>query len=132
MLSVFSPHGRYLSRYLGIGVINTIIGHGTIFSLMFMGLNPFVSNAVGYVIGITVSYLLNKTFNFKSYLPHKKAYPRFVASLLVAYGVNVAILALCLHIFALNKYLAQVVAGVFYTGIGYLGSRYVAFPDVRS
>lgn len=122
---------RYFCRYIGIGVINTIVGHGTIFGLMFLGVSPYVSNVSGYALGITVSYLLNKTWNFRSKRPHKEAYPRFLMSLVVAYLANIGVLFVGLDIIGLNKYVAQIIASVFYTGIGFLGSRYIAFSEVQ-
>lgn len=101
---------KYFFRYLGIGVINTIIGHGTIFGLMFAGVNPFVSNGVGYSVGITVSYVLNRVWNFKSTIPHKKAYPRFAGLLFLAYLVNVVVLYMGINLLAINKYIAQIIS----------------------
>ncbi|MGC8718848.1 MAG: GtrA family protein [Thermodesulforhabdaceae bacterium] len=122
---------RYLFGYIGIGVLNTIVGHGTIFGLMFLGLNPYISNILGYIVGISFSYLLNKSWNFRSKKPHREAYPRFVLSLMIAYIVNVAILFIGLDIVGLNKYIAQIVAGGFYAAIGFLASRYIVFSEVR-
>jgi putative flippase GtrA len=121
----------YLARYLAIGVINTIVGFGTIFSLMYIGFNPFISNACGYAIGITVSYFLNKNLNFKSTRPHRIAYPRFIMSVLSAYAVNVTVLFVSYHIIGINKYLSQIIAGSFYVLIGFTGSRFIAFSDTK-
>lgn len=122
---------RYLFGYLGIGVLNTIVGHGTIFGLMFLGFNPYISNISGYAVGITFSYILNKSWNFKSKRPHREAYPRFVLSLLIAYLVNLAFLFIGLNVIGLNKYIAQIIAGIFYTGIGFLLSRYITFSEAK-
>ncbi len=120
---------QHLYRYLGIGVINTIVGYGLIFGLMFFGFNPFVSNFIGYLIGIAVSYYLNKRFNFKSNKSHKEAFPKFFASLFVAYLANLIVLTVSIKIFLIDKYVSQIIAGVIYVGIGFLGSKYFVFPE---
>lgn len=120
---------EHLYKYLGIGVINTIVGYGLIFSLMFFGLNPFVSNFIGYLIGIFVSYYLNKRFNFRSKKSYKDTLPKFFASLFIAYLANLIVLTIAIKSLLINKYISQIIAGVVYVGIGFLGSKYFAFSD---
>ena len=119
----------FFVRYLLIGIINTIVGFGTIFLLMYIGVNPYVSNICGYALGITVSYLLNKRFNFRSKRTHKVAYPRFLLSVLTAYCVNFGVLFVTYSVLGINKYISQIISGSFYVGIAFLGSRYIAFSD---
>ncbi|NPA60755.1 MAG: GtrA family protein, partial [Epsilonproteobacteria bacterium] len=39
---------REFIKYNLVGVINTLVGFGIIFILMFLGVNPILSNAIGY------------------------------------------------------------------------------------
>ena len=114
-------------KYLLVGVINTIVGYGVIFSLMYLGISPEISNITGYGIGISVSYLLNKTYTFKSKTHPKKEFPKFVFSLLIAYGLNFLTLILCIRVFNINPYISQVLSGGVYTISGFLLSKYFAF-----
>ncbi|ASM35566.1 GtrA-like protein [Campylobacter sputorum subsp. bubulus] len=41
-----------LIKYLLVGVLNTIVGFGIIFGLMFLGVSPEISNLSGYLVGI--------------------------------------------------------------------------------
>ncbi len=118
-----------LYKYLAIGVINTIVGYGIIFSLMYIGTSPYLSNLTGYCVGIVVSYCLNKNFNFRSKLPHRKSFPRFVFILFIAYFANVITLTIALEIFEINKYIAQIISGAVYVMIGFTGSKFVAFYE---
>jgi len=99
---------------------------------MFIGVSPYVSNMVGYAFGITVSYLLNKKFNFHSKRSHRVAYPRFLLSVLTAYSVNLGVLFVTYPILGINKYICQLISGCFYVGIAFMGSRYFAFSDTLS
>ncbi len=120
---------KYFYRYILIGVINTIVGYSVIFGLMLFGVNPFVSNFIGYFVGINISYFLNKNFNFKSNKPNIKTFPVFLSILALAYVLNVLTLYLCLNFIRLDKYISQVVAGAVYVIVGFLGSRFIAFRD---
>ena len=118
---------KHFYKYLGIGVVNTIVGYSIIFSLLYIGLNAFMSNFAGYLIGITVSYYLNRKFNFKSNKPHKEAFPKFFLSLFIAYLANLLMLAISLKLLMIDKYISQIIAGAIYVIIGFLGSKYFAF-----
>ncbi len=118
---------KHFYKYLGIGVVNTIVGYSIIFSLMYIGLNAFMSNFTGYLIGITVSYYLNKKFNFKSNKPHKEVFPKFFLSLFVAYLSNLGVLAVSIKLLMIDKYISQIIAGIIYVIIGFLGSKYFTF-----
>ncbi|MEJ5364639.1 MAG: GtrA family protein [Desulfosoma sp.] len=115
------------NRYVLVGLVNSVVGYGVIFGLLSLGANPYLSNASGYAVGITVSYILNKRFSFRSRKPDRTAFPLFVASLAVAYLANLAVLFALLRWGAVNPYLAQLLAGGVYTLVGFLGSRYIAF-----
>lgn len=119
---------RYFFRYIVIGIVNTIAGYGTIFSLMFyFSLIPEISNFFGYLVGILISYILNKKFNFKSKGSHKKELPKFIIGLGIAYFVNLLVLFISYRFLNINMYLAQFIAGCFYVITGYLMSKYFAF-----
>lgn len=54
---------KTMIRFLVVGVINTIVGTGTMFLLYNVaGCNYWVSSAGNYVVGSIVSYFLNKFY----------------------------------------------------------------------
>ena len=116
-------------KYLIVGVINTIVGYGVIFSLMYLGTSPEISNVIGYAVGICVSYVLNKTYTFKSKAHPKKEFPKFVASLLLAYGLNFLTLVICIRVIHINAYVSQIISGAVYTVSGFLFTKYFAFRE---
>ncbi|WP_409212534.1 GtrA family protein [Desulfurella amilsii] len=120
---------RVFLKYLLVGIINTIVGYGIIFSLMFIGTSPEISNIIGYAIGIIVSYALNKIYTFKSKAHPKKEFPKFVLSLLTSYGLNFLTLILCIHIFKINPYISQIISGAVYTLSGFVFLKYFAFRN---
>ncbi len=53
-------------KFLLVGVINTLVGTGTMFGLYnCLGCSYWVSSAGNYIVGSIVSYFLNKYFTFK-------------------------------------------------------------------
>lgn len=53
-------------RFLFVGIINTLIGLGTIYFLYnFVNLNYWSSTALGNILGGICSFFLNKSFTFK-------------------------------------------------------------------
>lgn len=121
--------GPSFARYLLVGCVNSCVGFGLIFVLLWAGTNPYVANVSGYAVGITVSYVLNKRFSFRSSRPNRRAFPLFAATLGVAYLSNLLALFLMLRFVPVDPYLAQLLAGAVYTFVGFLGSRYVAFRE---
>lgn len=82
-----------MARYVLVGVINTAIGFALILLGLRLGLGDFVANALGYGIGIGVSYALNRWITFKvETAPSLREFGRFSAAFLVAYAANIAVL----------------------------------------
>lgn len=54
-------------RYGVAGVFNTLVGFSIILALdLGLGLAPHLANAIGYAIGVCVSFVLSKVFVFKA------------------------------------------------------------------
>jgi len=118
-------------KYLLVGIINTIVGYVIIFSLMFVAVPPEISNIIGYIMGVIVSYTLNKIYTFQSKDHPKREFPKFVLSLLTSYGLNFLTLILCIHIFKVNPYISQIISGAVYTISGFVFLKYFAFRQVN-
>lgn len=106
---------------------NSLFGYACIFSLMFAGLSAEVSNALGYTIGVFVSYLSHKFWTFKSDQGHKKEFAKFVAVVLTAYGLNLLILVICVRLLNINPYLSQLISGSVYVIASFFFLKYFAF-----
>ncbi|RDU63191.1 GtrA family protein [Helicobacter sp. MIT 14-3879] len=116
-----------LIKYLLVGVVNTIFGYIIIFTLMYFKVSPEIANFIGYCCGVILSYFLNKHFTFESKNSHKNDFSKFVFLMTIAYLINLIILIICYRSFGVNKYISQVIAGVFYTISGYFLSRFIVF-----
>ena len=85
-------------RFLGVGVINTAVGTGTMFLLYnVFGAGYWISSASNYIVGSIVSYILNKKFTFKNQDSNKKTIIKFVVGIAVCYGIAYGIAKPLVH-----------------------------------
>lgn len=113
--------------YAFVGVINTAVGYGIMYILLFFHVMPELANAIGYVIGFLNSYILNKKLTFKSKNSHKKDFFRFLMAMLIAYIANLIVLILAHRVFGISEYISIIISGIVYTIVGYLVSKFWAF-----
>ncbi|WP_338758386.1 GtrA family protein [Massilia sp. METH4] len=118
-----------LGKFLTVGVLNTALTMVVIFvSKAWFGLADVPANALGYVIGMVCSFVLNKTWTFSHRGDTVQAAIRFVLVAGVAYLVNLLVLQLLLGL-GLNPYACHIVAMPFYTLVFYLGSKAIVFAQ---
>ena len=85
-------------RFLGVGVINTAVGTGTMFLLYnVFGAGYWISSAFNYIVGSIVSYILNKKFTFKNQDSNKKTIIKFIVGIAVCYGIAYGIAKPLVH-----------------------------------
>lgn len=121
-------------RFLLVGVINTLVGCGTMFLLYnWAHCSYWLSSAANYIIGGIVSFFLNKYFTFR-----KKEWSW---KQVLKFAVNVAVCYLLAYSFAkpltmralagqslwLQENVAMFVGMCLYTALNYLGQRFFAF-----
>lgn len=111
-------------RYNLVGLLNTGLGYGLIFGLMFFfNLSPNWSNFIGYAIGALVSYYLNRSFTFRSKRASLRQSVLFFSVVAVSYLLNLLVLDLLLPLGggrAYWKYVSQFVAGIVYIFVSFV------------
>jgi putative flippase GtrA len=116
-------------KFLSVGVINTLLSIFVIFSLKyFMHFSDVHANAVGYVLGLICSFILNKHWTFKHADKHWLTIPKFLLVFALAYLMNIATVLMCIHL-GLNEYIAQLTGIPIYSFTFYVGSRYFVFTS---
>lgn len=131
MKKLFDPT---MVRFLFVGVVNTIVGCGTMFLLYnFAECSYWVSSAANYVVGGVVSFFLNKYFTFRNHKHSWKQVVRFVLNTvfcyLIAYGAaNPLVLKfLAGQSSTVRENAAMLVGMCLYTVLNYFGQRFFAF-----
>lgn len=83
------PHLAQFIKYACVGVLNTIVTLVVILVCKsVLGVNPLVSNAVGYVAGVINSFLWNKNWVFRSSGSYTPEAIRFIVGFLICYGLQ--------------------------------------------
>lgn len=121
-------------KFLLVGVINTLVGTGTMFALYNLaGLSYWICSAANYLVGGIVSYFLNKNFTFRKKTGSVKQILFFAANTalcwLLAYGISKPLMLQLLadSSVRLQENIAMVCGMCLYTGLNYLGQRFIVF-----
>ncbi len=114
-------------RFLTVGVLNTAVGLGLIWLLMAAGISTTVANAIGFLIGMTASFTLNRKWTFAHRGDWRASLPRWLAVAAIAYAANLTVMLGLSRGLGLNPYLAQLAGVGTYTVLSYVGSKRFAF-----
>lgn len=137
IVEIFRKRTNTVTRFLLVGVINTLTGLSLMFMLLnFLDWSYWLSTFIGNAIGATVSYLLNRNFTFHSQIDLKKGAPRFIIVILLCYILSFSIsefIAKWLsdmerinHLIHPDE-LAILIGSALYTVSNYIGQRLVVF-----
>jgi putative flippase GtrA len=122
---------REFARFLVVGVFNTFVGLGVIYACKwFFHLGDALANAVGYAVGVLVSFTLNSKWTFGFSGDRLPALLRFIAVALIAYAMNLLTVMLLIHL-GVNSYVAQALGIPPYTLTSYFLSKYFVFDTGR-
>ena len=123
-----------------VGVLNTLVCLGTIFICKSLfGINPYVSNALGYTVGVLNSFLWNRRWVFRSHGRYSREAIRFMLGCGLCYLAQLAVVMVLnqsnfgdyefdLHFFVLSGYgVATLLGNVVYTLCNFVYNRLVVF-----
>jgi len=115
-------------KFLTVGIANTLTGLAAIYLCRWLfRFDDVLANIAGYIFGLTVSFLLNRSWTFQSSSAVMPAALRFLAVFAIAYPTNLIVVLIAIRVFGVNPYVAQALGIPPYTALFYLGSRYFAF-----
>jgi putative flippase GtrA len=117
-----------LVRYLAVGVANTSLSLAVIYGCMaILGAGVHESNAVGYVFGVVLSFVLNKRWTFRHKGSAWASFAKWLGVLAVAYMCNLAVVHVSAVVLGIDPYLSQLTGIPVYVAVGFLGSRLLVF-----
>lgn len=119
---------KQFSRFIAVGIFNTLLGYSVIFSCSYLlGMSPEFSNAVGYTVGLILSYILNRYYTFNSRQSRRGEIIRFLSIFAFAYAVNFVVLLIMIYKLNMHEIASQIIAGLFYTVMSYLMNKFYVF-----
>lgn len=127
-------------KYCTVGVLNTLLCLGVIFFCKsVLEFNPYVSNALGYIVGVINSFLWNKKWVFRSDGRMARQAVVFLCGFALCYALQFFIvwalnqssfgdLEFELGVFTLSGYgIATLIGNIAYTMANFLFNRLVTF-----
>lgn len=139
MRTALTKYKRFL-KYCCVGVLNTIVTLAVIcICKSVLNIDPYLSNAIGYIAGIINSFIWNKNWVFRSTGKYSREALKFAIGVASCYGVQLLVVWLIntspvgSHIYyicgiALTGYgVATILGNIVYTICNYLYNRSVAF-----
>ena len=130
---------RTVIKFLAVGVVNTLVGCGTMFLLYNLAhCSYWASSAANYVVGGIVSFFLNKYFTFQNKTWEWSQVWKFAVNVTVCYLLGYGLAKpLVLHLLAgqavnVQENVAMLAGMVFYTGLNYFGQRFFAFKEKKN
>ena len=124
----FEKLNNKLIRYGLVGVANTFIGlAATYWCLYFYNLNILIANAVGYGIGLILSFFLNRYWTFKYKIINNLLLLRYIIMAVIAYISNLIVVLLGIYVNNINPYILQIMGMMTYTFIMFIGCQKFVF-----
>jgi putative flippase GtrA len=113
---------REIARFLVAGLVNTGVGYAAYALFVFLGLNIYLSQALGHVVGTTFNYFSHRHFVFRQ----RPKLLRYLLSSGLNYLAGLAFLALAAQ-WIQSPYLAGLVGTGLTAIFSYLSLKVIAF-----
>ena len=110
-------------RYCIVGGMNTAVTAIVIITLTALGAGLYISNALGYVVGIIFSYAMNTYFTFSS-KPSLRRLAKFIVCCAGCYAINIIAMNLSMKFDLQNEYLIQLIGMMSYTISGFFINKF--------
>ena len=123
-----SLESAYLGKYLGTGVVNTIIGFAVILLLMWHGAPPVWANVGGYAVGLLLGFVFSKRLVLRSMGHWSAEGLRYLLAFGFCFLLNLVVLDRALHAFPAHEAVAQIPASISYTVTMYALLRLFVHP----
>ena len=113
-----------------VGVFNTIITYLIYSLLVFIGVNYACALVVDYVVGMWISFSLNKKFTFKVSEPTSfNMIFKMFFSCFILFLLNLFLLSFFIEIINFNKYFAQLIVLIIVMIVSYLFQHLYVFKN---
>jgi putative flippase GtrA len=122
------PLAKNLLRFLLVGGLNTLLVYLVFKGLLALGLHYLAAAAVGWAVGVAISYVLNRRFTFEvSHKADLREFSTFVSGYLLQLGVGQVTYWLLMGVLDVGADLAFLCNLVLTTAISFAFMRWVAF-----
>lgn len=115
-----------------VGLSNTFISYGVYVVCVFLGMNYFVANAIGFVVSVLNSFYWNNKYVFTCAEGEKRALLPALLKTFISYGstglvLNSVLLYLFVNIFHINEYVAPLINLIITIPLNFILNKLWAF-----
>ncbi|EQB05674.1 hypothetical protein L288_12410 [Sphingobium quisquiliarum P25] len=113
-----------------VGLLNTAFGFSIILFALALGLGDYAANALGYGLGLILSYVANRYWTFAVREPMSAAeLARFGAAAALAYAANLLVVSIFRMAGWIDQPVVHLVGITLYSALFYVLSRLLVFGD---
>ena len=121
---------KKIIRFLFVGLVNAISGYTLIILLYsLLNFNFYLSNFIGYLFGLMISFTLNRNFVFKAQGKIIGQFLKFIFSFLLSYFLNIFVFYISSEFINLNYYFALLIASLFYSISFFISCNFFTFKS---
>ncbi len=111
-----------------VGVSNTLLTAFVIWLLLkVLHSSDYLSNFIGYIVGLTNSFIWNRKWTFESKTKLSVTIFKFILTFAISYLFQLGNLYLLLHFSTIDPYVCQLISIVVYTCINFVLNKYYTF-----
>ena len=122
------PLLKNVVRFLLVGGLNTALVYLAFKGLLAIGTHYLLAAALGWVLGVGISYVLNRSFTFEvTHKPQAREFGAFVGGYLFQLGVGQVTYWVLMGVLKLDADLAFLCNLVFTTLISFVFMRWIVF-----
>ncbi|MBZ5761966.1 GtrA family protein [Rhizobium sp. VS19-DR104.2] len=117
-------------RFAIVGLVNTAVGLVAIYATMYLlDTGPLAANAIGYAVGFTVSFSLNRIWTFNSSRSIRNVFSRYLGAAIFSYLLNLCIVYFANNVYGIDKYTSQIFGVATYTFFMFVSCKIFVFND---
>ena len=117
-------------KFFIVGISNTLLTALTIWVLLkVLGCSDYISNIVGYIVGLVNSFIWNRKWTFGSKTKVKDTLLKFIVTFAISYLFQLGNLYLLLHFTHIDPYLCQLLSIGVYTSINFVLNKFYTFKS---
>ena len=119
---------KKIKRFIFVGIINAISGYTLIiFLYSLLNFNFYISNFIGYLFGLIISFILNRNFVFKVKGKILSQLTKFIFSFFLSYLLNIFVFYISSEFINLNNYISLLIASLFYSISFFISCNFFTF-----
>lgn len=114
-------------RFVIVGILNTIFGYSVYCMMLWIGMSYWWATLIANVLGVMFNFKTTGVLVFKNH--NNRLFFRFALCYVLAYFLNVGIIALFTHFTTINQYISGFIATIITALFSFCFQKWVVFRN---